>query len=459
MRLFPNRLRRRLTLWYTLSLSLIFLLFFGGLFTLMCVSCLYPIRAQLNKEIRIVEHTALTALARMPLLEAQGPIPAFRVMENSRAVYASRAWLNARLPAGIYAGPDDFHGIESDSGRHFYLRESTVSDAGRTLHISVAQDIEQAYDSLRKLALALLIGFPVVVLLSLAGGYWFAGRMLSPLRAMAHTAQKITADKLSERLPVLDVDDEFGHLAAIFNDTFGRLEASFERMRRFTADASHELRTPLTVIRSVGENALRHDQDSTRHADSIGSMLEETDRLVRLLDDLLILTRAESGKLPLQIEELDIADLALDVLNCLRVLAEEKQQDLHLHVDQPVRARGDRATIRQALINLLANAIRYTPEQGRIELRTGCMADGRWMIEVCDNGPGIAAEHHLKIFERFYRIDAGRSRETGGAGLGLAIARWAIELNGGGIELESKENCGSIFRIILPASPSHHPTF
>ncbi len=447
----PNRVRWRLTLWYAGSLSLIFIVFSGSLFLIVRAASLAPIRAQIDREYVLLEQTTFKALDGIPALETGGVVSAFSVMENGRSTYSPRGWIGGRLPEKTPAGPDGIWRVESENGRHYFLRESTVSHKDRTFQIGVAQDIEQAYASLNQLALALLIGFPVVLIISVAGGYLFAGRVLSPLRTMANKAQQITAENLSERLQIKDAADEFGHLASIFNATFGRLEDSFERMRRFTADASHELRTPLTVIRSVGENALRHGQDPSRHADSIGSMLEETDRLVRLLDDLLLLTRAESGKLPLQIEQLDLAELASDAVNCLRVLAEEKHQELRCNAEQAIRTRGDRATIKQALINLLSNAIRYTPEHGRIVVKTSRTDQGGSTIEVCDNGPGIAPEHRHRIFERFYRIDSGRSRDTGGTGLGLAIARWAVEINGGTIELETKEDEGSVFRITLPA--------
>ncbi|CAN5433911.1 ATP-binding protein [soil metagenome] len=451
MRREPNRVRWRLTLWYTFSLSLIFVVFSANLYFIVRSASLAPIHAQIDREYVLLEQTTFKALDGIPALETGGVVSAFSVMENGRSTYSPRGWIGGKLPDKTPAGSKGVWRVESENGRHYFLRESTVSHGDRTFQIGVAQDIEQVYGSLQQLALALLLGFPVVVLVSLVGGYFFAGRVLAPIRAMANKAQEITADKLSERLHIHDADDEFGHLARVFNETFGRLEDSFDRMRRFTADASHELRTPLTVIRSVGENALQHSHDPARHADSIGSMLEETDRLVRLLDDLLLLTRAESGKLPLQVEEFDVAELALDVVNCLRVLAEEKQQELNFVVQDAPRARGDQATIRQALINLLANAIRYTPEHGRITVKALRTIQGDSIIEVADNGPGIAPEHQLRIFDRFYRIDAGRSRDTGGAGLGLAIARWAIEINGGTIALESTEAGGSIFRICLPA--------
>jgi signal transduction histidine kinase len=264
---------------------------------------------------------------------------------------------------------------------------------------------------------------------------------------MARKAHEISADKLSERLPVHDADDEFGRLALAFNDTLERLERSFERQRRFTADASHELRTPLAIIRSIGENALQPPSDAARHADAIGRILEEADRLTRLLDGLLTLTRAEAGQFPLRMEELDLASLCREVGECMQVLAEEKNQHMLVEAPHPVHVTADGAAIKLALLNLVSNAIRYTPAQGKIAICSCVAQDDHAVIEVRDNGPGIAPEHHVMIFERFYRVDPDRSRETGGVGLGLAIAKWAVNLNGGRIELESEVNAGSLFRI------------
>jgi signal transduction histidine kinase len=249
-------------------------------------------------------------------------------------------------------------------------------------------------------------------------------------------------------------DDELSRLAGVFNDMLDRLEDSFDRLNRFASDASHELRTPLAVIRSLAENMLKTRRASALDRDVIGSILEETDRVTRLLDGLLTLTRAEAGQLPLSIEEIDLNEATLDVVNCLRVLAEEQAQTLTFEGETGLSVRLDESTFKQALINLVANAIQYTPEGGRIAVRVRRCAQRGALVEVDDNGPGIAIEHRAHIFERFYRVDKDRSQATGGSGLGLAIARWAIELNGGTVAFEAKHTPGSLFRIALPIATS-----
>jgi heavy metal sensor kinase len=415
MRPSHGRVRRRLTLWYAGSLALIWVLFALCVCVYVCASGNYLLKARADQE------------------------------------FAHKA--QALGAAATAVAPDaDYRITLEPDGRHYFHRESDAMRAGQPVRIAVSEDIELAYDGWRKLVLVVLVAFPFALALSVAGGWVLAGRALAPVAAMARTAREITAERLSARLPVDDPDDELGHLAQVFNDTLQRLDDAFARLRRFTADASHELRTPLTVIRSVGENALAQRPDAAQHADAIGSILEETDRLARLLDGLLLLTRAEAGEMPLRREQVDLLALAQHVAASLQVLAEEKQQSLVVEGAGPIGTVADGTTLRQAVFNLVANAIRYTPEHGRIVLRAARLQDGGAVLEVQDDGPGIAAEHHARIFERFYRIDPGRARDSGGTGLGLAIAKWTVELNRGRLELASAPGHGSVFRICLPAA-------
>jgi signal transduction histidine kinase len=220
-------------------------------------------------------------------------------------------------------------------------------------------------------------------------------------------------------------------------------------MRRFTADVSHELRTPLTAIRSVGEVGLREPRDGQKYRAIIGSMLEEVDRLSGLVDRLLALSRAESGQAKLSVEIVDLRELAEDVVGYLGVLAEEKGQSLTVEVAGAPRGLGDRMVLRQSLINLVDNAIKYTPGGGRIVIRVGDTAAGP-SVTVSDSGPGIAPDVRTRIFERYERGGAARTDDSGGSGLGLAIAKWAVEVNGGQLSLESNPESGSTFRITLP---------
>jgi heavy metal sensor kinase len=319
----------------------------------------------------------------------------------------------------------------------------------RPVVVQVAASETSIIQDQHQLLYILLLGLPAAVALAGIGGYGLARRALAPVDRMAERARSINAEQLNARLPVDNPDDELGRLATVFNQTFARLESSFQRMRHFTADASHELRTPLTAMRSVGEVGLRGRRDETAYREIIGSMLEEVDRLALLVDRLLMLSRADTGEAKLSVDVVDLPALAQEVAEQLGVLAEEKDQSIQLNFSDVGRWMGDRVVLRQALLNLVDNAIKYSPNGGRIEIRVAEL-DDRTIIDVSDTGPGIPAELQSRIFDRFYRVDKARSRENGGTGLGLAIAKWAVEVNGGQLTLEPENGTGSCFRIALP---------
>ncbi len=282
------------------------------------------------------------------------------------------------------------------------------------------------------------------------GGYLLAFRSLGPLARMAEHARRITAEHLHERLSLEDSGAELNQLRDAFNETLARLESSFSQLRSFTADASHELRTPLTALRSVGEVGLRQDRSGEEYRDVIGTMLEEVDRLSRIVDGLLTLARADAGHARIRIEPVDLSALASDVVDRLAVLAEERRQTLEARVNGPVNVQGDRLALRQALLNLVDNAIKYAPEGTRVLVRAGRESNTAY-VEVQDEGPGISSEHRERIFERFYRVDGSRSREMGGAGLGLSLVKGTADAHAGWIELKTEKGRGSTFRLVLPA--------
>jgi len=306
---------------------------------------------------------------------------------------------------------------------------------------------------LGEVLVVLVLGLPPIVALAGVGGYVLARRALAPIDHLGAEARRITAERLHERLSVPNERDEIGRLAAVINDTLARLELSFEQLRRFTADASHELRTPLSVIRGIGEMNLRETRTAAEYKDAMGSMLEEVDQLTRLVDSLLQLSRGDAGTVRLSREAVDLGQLARDVVASLGILAEERQQQLTVDAADHVRVLADRLVLRDAITNVIDNAIKYSPNGSTIDVRVHRDGD-RGAVSVTDQGPGIPVEHRERIFDRFYRIDEGRSRELGGTGLGLAIARWAVETHGGHISVDSTDR-GSVFRVVIPlAVPS-----
>ncbi len=341
-----------------------------------------------------------------------------------------------------------FYNLELDPGLPARTLERAARIGGREVTLRVFRDKSGLRRTLREILIGLTLGVPLSALLAALGGYVMAGRTLKPISAMAEQAQQITSEALSQRLPNPNPHDELGQLAAVFNQTLQRLENSFESLKRFTADASHELRTPLTALRAVGEVALREAGDATTLRETMGSMLEEAQRLNDLLDAMLRFARVESGRTLLHCEAVRVDELIAEVCDCVDVLAVEKQQTVEVVGDPGLVVSADPLLLRHAVMNILHNAIRYSPAGTKVRVRC-FQRDREAIVEIADEGPGIAPEHHQKIFDRFYRIDKARSRSEGGAGLGLAIARLSIEQLGGRIELASEAGKGSRFQIVL----------
>jgi heavy metal sensor kinase len=320
---------------------------------------------------------------------------------------------------------------------------------GSAVVVRLAVSEEPLWREFWEMVTILGIGLPLTVLVVALTGYLVAARALKPVDSMAQHAAKITADQLNERLNIENPNDELGQLGVAFNATLARLERSFDQLRRFTADASHELRTPLTAIQSVGEVSLQMHGDVRYYRDTIGSMLEETNRLAGLVDSLLTMARADAGRTQLQMVEVNLFDLAHETVKFLEVLAEERHQTIQIDGSHSVIVAGDRTILRQAIVNILHNAVKHSPENGDVRVLVR-ETDGDAILEVQDNGPGIPLEHRKRIFERFYRVDKSRTRAAGGAGLGLSIAEWAVAMHGGRIEVVCEPGPGSTFRIYLP---------
>jgi heavy metal sensor kinase len=312
--------------------------------------------------------------------------------------------------------------------------------------------VDRIRASPRRFAEVLLLAFPLVVSLAGLGGYALARKALAPIDAMTSQTQKISAERLSERLSVENPDDELGKLASVLNAMLGRLQAAFDQLRRFTADASHELRTPLTAIRSVGEVALQDQTIPSECRDVMGSMLEEVDQLTRLSESLLELSRADAGHVQLQRTDIALLNVAQEAHSMVEVLAEEKDQMIEIAGDANIFVSADRLLVRQAIANLLDNAIKYSPTNSRITTQVQLGTKNTAWLDISDEGPGIPVEHRFHIFDRFYRIDPARSRELGGVGLGLSITRWVVEAHGGEISLNSQEGQGATFRVSLPVA-------
>lgn len=360
----------------------------------------------------------------------------------------ARTPIREALPSP-WADGEGFWSRQTPAGARVRIRVADRKVGTMLVRIRVARSEDPLRQSLLNLFLLFSVASPLAVVAAAAAGYVIAGRALAPLSIMAERARSISADHLSERLPV-DNDDDLGQLARVFNETFARLEASFARLKQFTADASHELRTPLTAIRSVGEVGLREARDPAQYQEVIGSMLEEADRLARVVDTLLTLSRWESGRVRPVAQGVDLRLLAGEVAAQLAVLAEERHVRLEVQRGLPAIALADPVMVRQAVTNVIDNAIKFTGPGTRVGVY--CRdADGRAGVVVDDEGPGIAEDERARVVERFYR--GGDADRTGraGVGLGLAIVHWAVSANGGELEIGASPAGGARVTLWLPA--------
>lgn len=290
---------------------------------------------------------------------------------------------------------------------------------------------------------------PFIISLAVVSGYWLMRRSLQPVDEITKRAEGITSTNLSERLPVIRTGDELERLSVSLNRMIERLDEAFQHINRFSADASHELRTPLTILQLELEGMAQSHRLTPSLSDQIGSALEETDRMSHIVENLLAISRLDAGEVKMDKTRLDLGQLAASTAEQMRLLAEEKAILFRTNVAADICVEGDRARLQQVIVNLVANAIKYTPEAGEVEVSV--RAQGRTaFLEVSDNGIGISDQALPHVFERFFRADKARSRISGGAGLGLAIVKAICDAHGAEIKVSSKEGDGSRFTVGLP---------
>ena len=458
-----HSIRVRLTLWYVATMILVLGVYAAVIVLFVSRSASESLEGQLRRDFQLATATiyrapdgSLTWDEPEQIVPEQDPLWVqvwnadgrqllFRSAEAERLPVPESQALAAQLAAQSVTVPSE------TVPTRILSRLSGFSAGSERFVIQVGRSEAPMRQELQQLVFILVLGLPLAVAVAGLGGYTLARGALLPVERMTERAQSITAERLGDRLPVDNPDDEMGRLALVFNETLGRLQASFDQMRRFTADVSHELRTPLTSIRSVGEVGLREHRDDAAYRGIIGSMLEEADRLAGLVDRLLTLSRAESGQATLSIEEVDLRELADDVASHLGVLAEEKRQSISVEGQVSPRASADRLVLRQALISLVDNAIKFSPAGGGIRIRVS-ETPTSGIVEVADSGKGIDASDRERIFDRFYRA-ADATAQASGSGLGLSIAKWAVDANGGSLTLEESSQAGSTFRITVPGVP------
>lgn len=354
-------------------------------------------------------------------------------------------------------GPDSL--VFPDTIQYNAITMTTSELDGQLVRIAATRDRNFTYiigyplsdlrDLLDNLYVIFVILIPIALAVSVVGGLALAKKSLQPVDEITRHARRITAENLDQVIAVPGVDDEIGRLGATINEMIRRLHESFARVRQFSADASHELRTPLTVVRGEIELALRTQKPPEEYRRVLESTLEETMRLTSIIDNLLTLAKADQGQAPANLTEVELHNLVDELYEDGTILAEGKNITLTLRANAPTTIVGDRGRLRQLFLNLIDNAVKYTPRDGSVTLSLE-RKNNSAVFQVTDTGIGIPESEMGKIFDRFYRVDKARSRELGGTGLGLSIAKWIAELHRGTITVTSELQKGSTFTVTLP---------
>lgn len=351
------------------------------------------------------------------------------------------------LPANLPA--DGVIGTLEVRGSELRVLAFPVQVLGQAYTIQVAAPMHEIEEGLADFAWALTVMIPLVLVAASAGGWWMSRRALRPVDRIIETARSIGEKNLSQRLPVPDTRDELQRLSETLNQMLGRIESAFRRVTEFTADASHELRTPVALIRTSAELALRKLRASEEYRQAIEEIHAESVRTTELIENLLTLARADAGRAALDLREVDLAPIVREVSAQGEKLAAAKQLRYRAYIpDEPVVALGDAGALRRLLLILVDNAVKYTP-QGEVAVQL-LNANGSPQVRVSDTGIGIPETDLPRVFERFYRSEKSRSRDFGGAGLGLSIAKWIAEAHHGSIEALSTQSRGSTFVVTLP---------
>jgi heavy metal sensor kinase len=485
-------IRWRLTLWNTVALACVLLLF-GGLVYFLLERSRQRIDHALEERVtHALEHIDQSLIQSLRQLQDDNRLvndPAarlkywiFEFKEHNNifgVVYDQSGKAVFRTEEMADASVSKLSSIQAEDDRKF--QDITLPILGRqrilrnTLHTGkqayvvillaslenldreraeVARDQAEVEQEFRTVVVILLACIPFALVLVGTVGYWLARKSLVPVSQLNRLAEGITAQKLDRRLPVAHPEDELGRLTKTINAMIARLEYSFQEIRRFTADASHEMRTPLTAIRAETELALSNTQTPEEQHQMLISVVEECERLTQLTDQLLTLSREDAGGTQQVRGPVELAALVCNVADTMKPLMDAKELRFEIagHITQAVQ--GDERRLRQVFINLLDNAIKYTPNGGMVTVRMQREGD-KAIVKISDTGMGIAPQHQPHVFERFYRVDKARSRAEGGTGLGLSIARSIVQSHEGDISLTSEPGKGTAVVVTLPLKTAH----
>jgi heavy metal sensor kinase len=461
-----GHIRFKLTLWYIIILGIILTSFSTFLYLTLSRSLYKGIDTKIQSIAEVIASSSTNPYSQYSfsnidrmVKDSFGLKPVTKFIqvldESGRIGKKSENLQHLQLPITISALKNASQGkvtFETTNALGEYPLRMVTVPVIRRRHIinivQVATSLEQVEEVLKTLLLILWITVPSALVVASLGGLFLANKALRPVDEITKTARMITSKSLNQRIKLKKTKDEIGRLAETFNDMISRLGRSFKQIRQFTADASHELRTPLTILKGETEVGLRRRRRPEEYRKILTSNLEEVNHMSQIVDNLLFLSKADMGEVHLQKHRIDLTKLVSEVHTQAKTMAMAKDIRVHISNDADGVVIGDRLKLRELLLNLVDNGVKYTPEGGemRISLERD---DGRFKLRVMDNGIGIAPEDQPHIFDRFFRVDKARSREAGGSGLGLSICKWIVEAHGGEITLESELGKGSIFTATL----------
>lgn len=459
-------LRLRLTLWYGSALALILIAFS----TILYIVTARSLRDAIDQSLEETAAAAVRSLEErgfLPLIdeeELMSQFPELARIDKFFQIFSPSGTITIRSPNVkqhelplsrqaleiAFSGRTLFESAKYPKEPPLRLISVPIIYRGNLLYIvQVGTSMESVDQTLNRLLLVLLVSVPMALAVSLAGGWFLAGRALRPVDAITLAAQRIAGGDLTQRLNVPASPDEIGRLARTFNDMIARLETSFRQIRQFSSDASHELRTPLTVMKGETELALRRPREAGDYTVVLESNLEEIDRMTRIVDELLFLSRADMGEVKMEHIPVKLESLLEDIHWQASLLGQEQDIQVALGLVMPAVVLGDELRLRELLLNLVDNAVKYSKPGGTVDVSLVTEA-GRARVAVTDHGIGIAPADQSRIFDRFYRTDDARAHTKKGTGLGLAICEWIAESHQGRIEVQSEIGKGSTFTVTLP---------
>lgn len=453
-----HSVRARLTLWYTAILALVLIIFSAVSYVLLARA----IRAENDASLADTAHEFAAAFdpgdrsrGRDELLDLRYSDREIMVLSPAGAlVEASKSRIGPaekkRIGAFVRGGGKGFYTIPGgEEGDGVRIIATPINVVGTRYTVVVASSLGEQADRLESAAHAVFFGIPVALLVAAAGGYLLARKSLAPVTMMSVKARQIGAETLDERIEIGNERDELGFLAATLNGLLERLQLAFESQRRFMADASHELRTPIAIIQGEADVALARDRSAADYRESIEVMQRAARKLTRIVQNLFLLARGDAGRYPTSMTRFYAGDVVSDCVRGMQSVAQARGVALASSAPEDMVIVADEELINRLVLNLVENAVKFTPEGGRVHVDVQA-EDGACAIRVTDTGIGIPPADQERIFERFFRGDRARPQNAGGAGLGLPIARWIAEVHGGELHLERSDAGGSVFVTRLP---------